>query len=103
MRRGRRKRFGRRGHGNEDMVLQITSMADIFTIILVFLLKSFATGTTSIEPGEITLPESVMTDPVTETNKIQIAENGILLDDKRIFVTTVLKEARLKAMARFVL
>jgi biopolymer transport protein ExbD len=84
MRRSRRKRFGKRPHGNEDMALQITSMADIFTIILVFLLKSFATGTTSIEPGEITLPESVMTDPVTETNKIQIAENGILLDDKPV-------------------
>ena len=30
--------------GSGDMALQITSMADIFTIILVFLLKSFATG-----------------------------------------------------------
>jgi biopolymer transport protein ExbD len=85
MRRNRRKRFGRRAHGNEDMALQITSMADIFTIILVFLLKSFATGTTSIEPArEITLPESVMTDPMSETNKIEISEHGILLDDKQV-------------------
>jgi biopolymer transport protein ExbD len=85
MRRNRRKRFGRRPHGNEDMALQITSMADIFTIILVFLLKSFATGTTTIEPAhEITLPESVMTDPVSETNKIEISETGILLDDKQV-------------------
>jgi biopolymer transport protein ExbD len=85
MRRNRRKRFGKRPHGNEDMALQITSMADIFTIILVFLLKSFATGTTSIEPArDITLPDSVMTDPVTETNKLEISETGILLDDKQV-------------------
>jgi biopolymer transport protein ExbD len=85
MRRNKRKRFGKRGLGNEDMALQITSMADIFTIILVFLLKSFATGTTSITPSaDLMLPESVSSDPVSEMTKLEISQSGVILDDKQV-------------------
>lgn len=78
-----RNRF-RKNHGKkEDMVLQITSMADIFTIILVFLLKSFSTGISGITPNVI-LPEAKSQDEVTDTVKVEIAEHSILVDGKSV-------------------
>lgn len=65
---------------NEQMVLQITSMADIFVIILVFLLKSY-----SIEglPYEPTVP---LTPPVakgriekTDATKVEISSRVVAL------------------------
>lgn len=57
-----KKRFKKRAHVNEEMNLQITSMADVFTIILVFLMKSYATGALNIEPAKgITLPAANIT------------------------------------------
>jgi biopolymer transport protein ExbD len=85
MSRRRRRRFGKRQSGKEDMVLQITSMADIFTIILVFLLKSFATGASSATPTrDILLPETVNNAPVPEMMKIEISETGVLFEDKPV-------------------
>ena len=75
----RRRRFGGRKSAKEEMVLQITSMADIFTIILVFLLKSFSTGISGITPN-VMLPEAKASDEMMETLKVEIAENSILLD-----------------------
>lgn len=67
----------------EEMALQITSMADIFTILLVFLLKSFSTGISNITPGnEMTLPVATTKDQVEEALKIEISEGNILVDDK---------------------
>jgi len=75
----RRKRFGGKKTVKEEMVLQITSMADIFTIILVFLLKSFSTGISGITPN-VMLPEAKASDEMVETLKVEIAENSIMLD-----------------------
>ena len=45
--------------------IQITSMVDMFVILLVFLLKSYSTSPVQITPNkDLTLPEStVQTDP----------------------------------------
>ena len=44
---------------SEEMSLQITSMADIFVIILVFLLKSYATSSVNVNPmAGMSLPEA---------------------------------------------
>lgn len=80
-----KKRFKRRSPGNEDMVLQITSMADIFTIILVFLLKSFSTGVTSVSPSSgLTLPEAAQSEEITESLKLELSEGALTLDDKPV-------------------
>jgi biopolymer transport protein ExbD len=90
--RRKKKRFGKRHFANEDMVLQITSMADIFTIILVFLLKSFATGAASITPSQdMMLPEAVAGDTMTETTKIEISSKSVAIDDK---VAATLNESK---------
>lgn len=81
----KRRRFGKRHKPNQDMVLQITSMADIFTILLVFLLKSFSSGASDITPSNnMTLPEGRSLDAATDTIKLEIAQNMITLDDKKI-------------------
>ena len=69
------------------MGLQITSMADIFTIILVFLLKSFATGLTTVSPPSgMTLP-SITTESkkqLKDTVKLEVLAGSVVLDNKPI-------------------
>lgn len=89
------KRFGSRGPMKEEMSLQITSMADIFTILLLFLLKSFSVGLTTITPaGDIKLPETQANDEMAETLKVEISKDVILVDDKPV---TTLANYRLES------
>ena len=80
---GHRKKK-RRKRASGDVALQITSMADIFMILLVFLLKSYATSVSNISPSaHISLPE--VTQPkgaIKETLKVEIADNTVLVDQK---------------------
>jgi biopolymer transport protein ExbD len=81
----RKKRFGKKGEASQEMVLNITSMADIFTILLVFLLKSFSTSVSSITPAaEIQLPEVAKAGELQESLKLEISRDAILMDDKKI-------------------
>jgi biopolymer transport protein ExbD len=78
-------RFRKKHKPSQDMVLQITSMADIFTILLVFLLKSFSSGASDITPSNnLTLPEGRSLDRPADTIKLEIAQNMITLEDKKI-------------------
>jgi biopolymer transport protein ExbD len=80
-----RKRFKGKKLLKSDMALQITSMADIFTILLVFLLKSFSTGITSITPSSsMTLPEAKKSNPIIDTLKLEISSYSIVIDDKPV-------------------
>jgi biopolymer transport protein ExbD len=67
-----------------DFVLQITSMADIFMILLVFLLKSYATSITNIAPSaHITLPEIQQPAGIPkESLKIEIGKDAVTIDEK---------------------
>ena len=68
------KRYAKKARISSEMALQITSMADIFTILLVFLLKSFSTGVTNITPsGNMVLPEAHKVDALVETLKVEIS------------------------------
>jgi biopolymer transport protein ExbD len=68
-----------------DMPLQITSMADIFMILLVFLLKSYSTSISNFAPtGDTRLPIAVASDTITDALKIEVTRNAILLDQKMI-------------------
>lgn len=81
------KKFLKKRKYNEDMNLQITSMADIFIIILVFLLKSYSTGLSNISPGkDMLLPEAQAKDEMQEALKIEISVNAINIDDKPVVV-----------------
>jgi len=64
-----------------EMALQITSMADIFTIILVFLLKSFATGSLNISPSSaLHLPVGNGNGEAVEAMKVEISETAVEIE-----------------------
>lgn len=79
--------FGKlkRRSGNEEVSLQITSMADIFTILLVFLLKSSSTGAVSINPSQgLLLPQANASQPVPEALKIEVSQGAIQIEEKPV-------------------
>ena len=65
--------------------IQITSMVDMFVILLVFLLKSYSTSPVQLSPGkDMTLPASTsLVDPV-DVLKLQVSKNAIFVEDKKI-------------------
>jgi biopolymer transport protein ExbD len=80
-RRGGSGRRGRRRTGNEEIALQITSMADVFIILLVFLLKSYSVSAIDIDVGkEIKLPIANGGTESVEAMKVQVTETGITLE-----------------------
>ncbi len=76
----KRKFLHRRMEG-EEMSLQITSMADVFIILLVFLLKSYAGGIVNIQPSQGTkLPQAFAANPAVEALKVEVTEKQIQIE-----------------------
>lgn len=69
-----------------EMSLQITSMADIFTILLVFLLKGLASDAIQIAPSNATtLPPGAHSKPIPETAlQVEITKDDILVEKEKI-------------------
>lgn len=65
--------------------IQITSMVDMFVILLVFLLKSYSTSPVIITPKEgLRIPESTATlDPV-DVVKMVVAQDGVFVEEKKV-------------------
>ncbi len=65
--------------------IQITSMVDMFVIILVFLIKSYSTSPINIQPTQdMTLPvSSVDADPI-DVVKLMVSKKGIFLEEKKV-------------------
>lgn len=65
--------------------IQITSMVDMFVILLVFLLKSYSTSPVQLSPGkDMTLPASTSTTDPTDVLKLQVSKNAIFVEDKKV-------------------
>lgn len=65
--------------------LQLTSMVDMFTILIVFLLKSFSTSAVHITPHEgMKLPMSSSYENPIEAVKLIVAYDGIYVEDKKV-------------------
>ena len=78
----KKKGFKSRKVGGTDVALQITSMADIFTIILVFLLKSFAGGTMNVAPSEgLKLPVAATDKSSPPAPTIEISEKAVQVEN----------------------
>ena len=74
----KRKRIGVRQRPVEQ--LRLTSMIDMFTILLVYLLKSYSpTDMPPVDPN-LKLPSSISTKNPIETTIIQAAQNMIIVD-----------------------
>ncbi len=69
-----------------NLSLQITSMADIFTILLVFLLKGIASDALAIAPSNGTqLPSGINTTSLTDPAlQIELSQKGILIEKEFI-------------------
>lgn len=79
--------FGKKKKGemSEDMALNITAMADVFTVILVFLLKSYATGSVNLTPtAGLSLPEAQADVPQFEALKIEVAADAVLVENQPV-------------------
>jgi len=80
---------GRAAKEKEDLPLQITSMMDMFTIILVFLLKSFsAEGSLLTNADNLVLPNSQSKKKPTEvTLQLAVTNDMVLVDNLPIVPT----------------
>jgi biopolymer transport protein ExbD len=65
--------------------IQITSMVDMFVILLVFLLKSYSTSPVNITAKEgMRLPESSANQDPVDVVKLIVAEDGVFVEEKKI-------------------
>ncbi|MFQ5675197.1 MAG: ExbD/TolR family protein [bacterium] len=77
----RKKHYTSAGAGK----LNLTSMMDMFTIILVFLLKTYATEGQLIQPSEsLSLPKSTIQTPPETALDLVVSKEDILLNHKPI-------------------
>lgn len=80
-----RSPFKKTRRGSEDMALQITSMADIFTILLVFLLKSYSAGATNIAPSAgLQLPQAQGQDQMVEALKVEVSQDSVNVEGQPV-------------------
>jgi biopolymer transport protein ExbD len=77
--------FKTKKSGTTDVALQITSMADIFTIILVFLLKSFAGGDLKVSPSSnLKMPVAATDTPPPAALTLEISEKAVQVENAPI-------------------
>lgn len=65
--------------------IQVTSMVDMFVILLVFLLKSYSTSPVNITPNDsLTLPASSSTKDPSESLKLEVSKIGVFVEGKKV-------------------
>lgn len=78
-------RQARKARGGGEAKLNITSMMDMFTIILVFLLKSFSTQGQLVTPATgLLLPTSTVERNANPALSIRISSTTIAVEDKLV-------------------
>jgi biopolymer transport protein ExbD len=76
-----KKSFKVKKKSSAEMALQITSMADIFTIILVFLLKSFTSGAVNITPSQgVKLPAAKSEATQIQALTVEVSSDAVQVD-----------------------
>ena len=65
--------------------IQITSMVDMFVILLVFLLKTYSTSPVNITPKVgMQIPESTATTDPVDVVKLIVSQDAVFVEDKKI-------------------
>lgn len=81
----KRKRFQVNVKKNQTFGLNITSMTDMFTILLVFLLQTYASNEVQIDPAEgIRLPSSTTDRNPVEGIRISLSPTALKFDQRTI-------------------
>jgi biopolymer transport protein ExbD len=98
----RLNRQARKTRGGTDVKLNITSMMDMFTIILVFLLKSFSTQGQLVTPASgLVLPTSTVERTAREALAVKIARNTVSVEDRTVVDAKAYE--KLKAQKEFMI
>ncbi|MFV8258548.1 ExbD/TolR family protein [Bdellovibrio bacteriovorus] len=81
----RRRRYEPKTKKNSTFGLNITSMTDMFTIMLVFLLQSYNTSDVQITPeSNLRLPSSASMTNATESIKLSLNGEALKIDQTKI-------------------
>lgn len=81
----RRRRFEPNINKNSTFVLNITSMTDMFTILLVFLLQTYSSSEVQLIPEKgLTLPTSASQSSPMEGIKLSLSGSALKLDQVQI-------------------
>lgn len=81
----RRRRYEIPTKKNSTFTLNITSMTDMFTIMLVFLLQSYSTADVQIIPDNaLRLPTSASMSNPTEAIKISVSKEALKIDQTKL-------------------
>ncbi|KYG62999.1 adventurous gliding motility protein S [Bdellovibrio bacteriovorus] len=81
----RRRRFELPTKKNSTFTLNITSMTDMFTIMLVFLLQTYSTSEVQIIPENgLRLPQSASMVNPTEAIKLSLSKEALKIDQTKI-------------------
>lgn len=67
--------------GSQDIPLNITAMADIFMVLLIFLLKSYAGGALAVNTtAQLELPTATNTGEIVEALQVEISPEHVVVD-----------------------
>lgn len=81
-----KNKFYKNQNPSSDVSIPITSLADIFIILLVFLLKGFVSGAINITPSKgLNLPSAHAEEKNTEALKVEVTSKVVLLESKPIY------------------
>ncbi len=70
---------------DSGFTLQLTAMVDMFTIMIVFLLKSYDTSTLEVKNVDgLVLPSSITAAAPEEAMLMLVSKKGVFLNDKRL-------------------
>lgn len=80
--RRKQKRHKHSGAGTEIGDLNITPMLDMMTILLVFLLKSYAVSSENVNVANLVLPHSSTSLNIEEAVQLMLTKDAILVDQR---------------------
>lgn len=81
----RRQRYQPKINKNSSFGLNITSLTDVFTILLVFLLQTYSTAEVEIKPdSDLRLPSSTTMLNPTESVRISLSQKELKIDESKI-------------------
>lgn len=76
---------GQKSKASGDISLNITAMADIFVVLLVFLLKSYASGAMAVNTtAELDLPIAKNQSEIVEATKIEISKEHLIVEGEPV-------------------
>jgi biopolymer transport protein ExbD len=78
------KRMLKNAQTSKPVILQLTAMVDMFTILVVFLLKSMSASSIKPPPEDLKLPMAYAAEEPKEALLIQVSPNYISINEKKL-------------------